>query len=70
MLTFTHCVSMEARLSVTVGKGFTVTVSVCAEDEPQKLFAVTVIFPPVEFDVVFILLVAEVPLHPPGNVHE
>jgi hypothetical protein len=36
---------------------------------PQELFAVTVIFPLVELTVTEILLVVDVPVQPPGNVH-
>lgn len=47
----------------------TVIAKLAAEELPQLLFAVTVIFPLVELAVVRMLLVVEVPLHPDGNVH-
>jgi hypothetical protein len=47
---------------------FTVIAKLAAEEFPQALFAVTVMFPLVELAVVFIELVVEVPLQPPGNV--
>ena len=50
------------------GSGFVVTVKFCAVDEPQELFAVTVISPPVPFAVARILFVVEVPFQPLGNV--
>jgi hypothetical protein len=46
-----------------------VTSSVCGADEPQALFAVTVIVPLRELAVVVMFLVAEVPVQPPGSVH-
>ena len=45
----------------TIGK-------VWAEEGPHELFAVTIMFPLVEFAVVAILVVEEVPAHPPGKV--
>ena len=56
------------KLNVTCGVGFTTTVKLCAADEPQALFAVTEILPPVVPLVAFIVCVVDVPLHPPGNV--
>jgi hypothetical protein len=47
----------------------TTILNVCAGDVPQLLFAVTVILPLVELAIVVIEFVAELPLHPPGNVH-
>lgn len=47
----------------------TVTVSVCAVDEPQELFADTEIVPPIEFAVAAMLVVVDVPDQPPGSVH-
>jgi hypothetical protein len=51
------------------GNEFTVTASDWAVEEPQVLFAVTVILPPVLLAVVVILVVVDVPDHPEGNVH-
>ena len=53
----------------TAGVVFTVIATVCAELVPQELPAVTVMFPLVVLDVAVILLVVEVPVHPPGKVH-
>lgn len=50
------------------GMVFTVIANVCGVDDPQALFAVTVIFPLVELAVVFIEFVVDVPVQPPGNV--
>ena len=50
------------------GVAFTVIDNVCSVDEPQALFAITVIFPLVDDAVVLMELVVEVPVHPPGNV--
>ena len=49
------------------GTVFTVTESVCAEEFPQELVAVTLIVP-LEPEVALIVFVVLVPLHPPGNV--
>jgi hypothetical protein len=46
----------------------TVTLNVCTEDEPQALFAFTVIFPPNAPATVEIEFVEELPVQPPGNV--
>ena len=46
----------------------TVTLNVRGEEEPQELFAVTVILPLVELAVVTMEFVVEVPVHPTGNV--
>jgi hypothetical protein len=46
------------------------TFIVCGEEDPQELFAVTEIVPPVEPDVAFIELLVELPDHPEGSVHE
>lgn len=51
------------------GLVFTIIDLVCAADVPQAFVAVTVIFPPVAFDVVLMLVVVDVPVHPPGTVH-
>ena len=48
---------------------FTVTTSVCAEEVPQALEAVTLKEPLVPAVVLMVLLVL-VPLHPPGNDQE
>ena len=47
----------------------TVTDFVRAADEPQELFAVTEIVPPVVPAVALIDVVVDEPLHPAGNVH-
>ena len=51
------------------GAEFTVIVKVCTTEEPQRLFAFTLMFPPVVPAMVLILVVVEVPDHPDGNVH-
>jgi hypothetical protein len=51
-----------------LGVEFTVTAKVCGVEEPQVLFAVTVIFPLVELAVVVNELVVEEPVHPAGVV--
>jgi hypothetical protein len=48
---------------------FTVIAKVCAELEPQELFATTVILPLVELAVAVILVDELVPIQPEGNVH-
>lgn len=50
------------------GIALTVTANVCAEDCPQALLAVTTMLPPVEFAVVVIDVMVDVPVQPPGNV--
>ena len=45
-----------------------VTLTVLAEDDPQLLFAVTLIFPLLAPAVSVILFVVELPDHPAGNV--
>jgi hypothetical protein len=45
------------------------TASVCAEEVPQSLLAVTVIFPGVALAVAVIEFVVEVPVQPDGKVH-
>lgn len=49
------------------GMGVTVTANVLAGDDPQALFAVTVIFPLVALAVAVMELVLEVPVQPPGS---
>lgn len=49
------------------GTGFTVTASVCTAEEPQELFAVTVILPPVALAVALMEVVVDVPVQPPGK---
>ena len=44
-------------------------VKTCADELPQALFATTEIIPPVAPAVALILLVVDVPDHPPGSVH-
>lgn len=46
-----------------------VTASVCADEEPHELFAVTVMFPPEEPAVALIELEVDAPVQPEGNVH-
>lgn len=50
-----------------VGKGLTVMDSVCAEEFPQELLAVTVIFPLTAPAVAFIELEVELPVQPLGK---
>jgi hypothetical protein len=50
------------------GTAFTVIANVCGDEEPQELFAVTVIFPLAEPAVTFIVFVADVPVQPLGKV--
>ena len=50
------------------GIELTVTAKVCDPELPHPLFAITVILPPVVFEVVAILVVVELPDHPPGKV--
>lgn len=45
------------------------TVSVCADEEPQELFAVTLMVPPEEPALAVMLVVVEVPDQPEGSVH-
>ena len=47
----------------------TVTASVCADDDPHALFALTLIFPPVAPATAVIEFVVELPVHPDGKVH-
>ena len=51
------------------GTGLTVTASVCGEEVPQELEAVTVIFPPLEPAVVLMEVLVLEPLQPEGNTH-
>jgi hypothetical protein len=51
------------------GMLFTVTTKIRAGDDPQTLLALTETFPLVVFVVILIELVAELPVHPEGNVH-
>lgn len=46
-----------------------VTLRLRADEEPQTLFAMTEIVPPLDPVVVLIELVVDVPAHPPGNDH-
>jgi hypothetical protein len=50
------------------GAEFTVIDKVCADEEPQPLFAVTEIVPPLAPAVAVIELVVDVPDQPPGKV--
>ena len=47
----------------------TVTLIDCDADEPQMLFAVTVMLPLVVFEVALMELDVELPVHPLGKVH-
>jgi hypothetical protein len=51
------------------GVDITVRAIVLAAPEPHELFAITDILPPPEPAVTVIEFVAEVPVHPAGNVH-
>jgi len=51
------------------GAAFTVMVCVEADELPQTLLAVTIIFPLLALAVAAIELVVDVPLHPEGSVH-
>ena len=51
------------------GMLFTVTLNDCAADEPQILFAVTVMLPLVVLEVAEMKLDVELPVHPLGRVH-
>jgi hypothetical protein len=51
-----------------VGAALTVKANVETAEVPQVLLALTVILPPVEPVVTFMLLVVEVPVHPLGRV--
>jgi len=64
-----HIVALPEMVPGVAGTEFTVTAKVCAGEEPHVLFAVTVIFPLVEFAVAAILVVVEVPAHPEGKFH-
>jgi hypothetical protein len=57
-------------LTVITGFGFTVTLRFCAAEFPQLLMAKTETNPLVELAVVLMTLVDEIPVHPPGFVHE
>jgi hypothetical protein len=50
------------------GDEFAVIAMLCGAEDPQVLFAVTVIFPLVELAVAFMEFVVEVPVQPLGNV--
>ena len=50
------------------GALFTVMLNVWADEVPQVLLATTVILPLLELAVVFMEVVVELPVHPPGNV--
>ena len=49
------------------GRGSTETASVCEDEEPHVLPAVTLIVPPEALPVVFMVFDEEVPVHPRGN---
>lgn len=51
------------------GTEFTVTANDVTAEEPQPLLAFTVMFPPDVPAVGEILVLGDVPDHPPGNVH-
>ena len=52
-----------------LGVELTPTFNVLVAEEPQVLFAETIIFPPMELDTVEIVLEVEVPVQPPGRIH-
>ena len=62
-------VSVAPETETDVSTMFTDIIFVCDEDEPQALFAVTVILPLVAFAVVLIEVVVEEPIQPEGSVH-
>lgn len=64
-----HTIAFPVMLPGVDGAEVMVTVSDCADDEPQELFAVTVILPPNEPAVALMVLDVEVPDHPDGSVH-
>jgi len=47
----------------------TVTLNIIAVPEPQELLATTKMFPPVDPATAVMDVVAELPVHPDGNVH-
>lgn len=61
-------VALPEILPGVAGTGVTVTANACAVELPHELFAVTVMFPLLAPAVVFMELVVDVPLQPPGNV--
>ena len=64
----TQTFSFPLMVPGAAGMLFTVILSVRGAEEPQELFAVTVILPLVELAVVTMEFVVEVPVHPTGNV--
>ena len=63
-----HVVVLPVIVPGVTGIELTETANVWATEEPQELLAVTVIFPPIELEVVIMLVVVDVPDHPPGSV--
>ena len=61
-------VSLPLIVAGKVGAVFMFTVNVWAIDEPQALFAVTVILPPVVLATAEREFVVEIPVQPPGKV--
>lgn len=51
------------------GAELTVMAWLCGVEDPQLLFAVTVIFPLVELAVAFMEFVVDVPVQPLGKAH-
>lgn len=64
-----HTVEFPFMLPAESGAELTETLLLAEADEPQLLFAVTVIIPPDIPATAFKIFVAEFPVHPPGNVH-
>ena len=61
-------VSLPLIVAGELGAVFVVTANVWAIDEPQELFAVTVMLPPVVLATAEREFVVEVPIQPPGKV--
>jgi hypothetical protein len=60
---------MTTTFVTVVFVGITVTLFDREEPEPQELFALTEMVPPVVPAVALMLVVDELPLHPEGKVH-
>jgi hypothetical protein len=64
-----HTFAFPVMFPGIAGAEVTDTANVCAGEEPQILFATTLILPLAVPAVVDMLVVVEVPVHPDGNVH-
>jgi hypothetical protein len=64
-----HTVELPEIIPGCPGSAVTVTLMVLAVPEPQELFAITEIVPPVAPGAAKIDVVVELPLHPEGNDH-